>query len=115
MKKPFICLVFCFFVLSGFSQTQYEMNQQALRLYEKADKEMSNTYKQALKKTTDPAKKKLLIEAQRAWIKYKEAHCKSVASEYEGGSFQPQSLYMCLTDITKERIKALKEYEERND
>lgn len=57
---------------------------------------------------TNASDKKLLLEAQRAWIKYKETHCKLVAKAYEGGSIQPLIYATCLTSITEDRIEELK-------
>ena len=56
------------------------------------------------------AEKDLLLEAQRAWIKYKEAHCKAVAYGYEGGSMKPLIACSCLEELTNERRKKLESY-----
>lgn len=90
-----------------FAQTQAEMNQTAIKDYKVSDAKMTATYKKVLA-TMDSNGKQLLIAAQRAWIKYKEAHCASVANEYEGGSMKPLILYSCLKEITDARIEQLK-------
>lgn len=91
-----------------FAQTQMEINQQAANDYKKADLELNKVYKQLLLMTKDQKKKELLVKAQRAWINYKEAHCKYEESSYEGGSIQPTIYYTCLQEVTEERIKQLK-------
>jgi uncharacterized protein YecT (DUF1311 family) len=74
---------------------------------------MAATYKLALAKQ-DSTGKKLLVEAQRAWIKYKETNCKSATDQYRGGSIQPLIYYSCLTELTEERTGKLKEYLQEN-
>jgi uncharacterized protein YecT (DUF1311 family) len=96
--------IFCF------GQSQLEMNIQSVKDYEKADARMTLLYKKVLKTFTEEASKKLFIEAQRVWIKYKEAHCKSVANGYEGGSIKPMIYSGCLTELTQQRSKQLEEY-----
>ena len=66
--------------------------------------------KNVQKETLSDIDKKLLLDAQRTFIKYKEAHCKSTSASYEGGSIQPLIYLNCLTEITKERIKQLNIY-----
>lgn len=110
MKKSLIFLALCFSCLSGFSQTQLEMNMDALKTYQKADAEMTAIYKKALKGLTDTAQRRMLIQAQRSWIKYKEDHCRAVAAFYEGGSMQPMVYSECKTEVTRQRIKSLQAY-----
>jgi uncharacterized protein YecT (DUF1311 family) len=106
-----IYLTFLFLVpLFCFGQTQLEMNTQSFQDYEKADAKMVLVYKKVLKTFTDEAAKKIFIEAQRAWIKYKETHCKFIASGYEGGSMKPMIYSSCLMGITNQRTKQLHEY-----
>ncbi len=106
-----IYLTFLFLIpLFCFGQTQLEMNTQAFQDYEKADAKMTLLYKKVLKTFIEETPKKLFIEAQRAWIKYKEAHCKSVANDYEGGSMKPMIYSGCLMAITQQRTKQLQEY-----
>lgn len=90
------------------------MNQQAFVAYEKADTEMSKTYKKVLKQLTDPKQKQALIQAQKNWIKYKEAHCKAIAGLYEGGSMRGMVYSNCLETLTIERKKNLETYFENN-
>jgi len=114
VKKTIFFSVIAFLIsFTGISQTQTEMNEQARKDFKKADDTMTATYKLALAKQ-DSDGKKLLVEAQRAWIKYKESHCKSASDTYRGGSIQPLIYYSCLTELTDERTEKLKEYLEEN-
>ena len=94
----------------SFGQTQMEMNQQASTNYKRADAKMALIYKKVQKETMSDIDRKLLLDAQRTWIKYKEAHCKSASATYEGGSIKPLIYFNCLTEITNERIKQLNIY-----
>ena len=109
MKSIFITMLFSIFSVFGFSQTQAEMNAEASEKFKNADAVLSKTYKKVMA-MQDAAGKKLLLEAQRAWIKYKEAHCKSACLDNIGGSIYALVYYSCLTEQTEERIKHLNNY-----
>ena len=111
MKNIIILIIFlCFINVVSFGQSQIEMNQKASTNYKKADAKMALIYKKVQMETVSDNDKKLLLDAQRTWIKYKEAHCKSASASYAGGSIQPLIYFNCLTEITKERIKQLNIY-----
>ncbi|RYY47073.1 MAG: DUF1311 domain-containing protein [Chitinophagaceae bacterium] len=105
-------LLLLFFVAPGLSataQTQLEMNQEAADSMKIADAEMTLLYRKAVAKQ-DAAGRKLLLDAQRKWIRYKEAHCKAVAQAYDKGSMQPMVFCHCITELTRERADKLKRY-----
>ena len=111
MKNIIILILFlCFINVVSFGQTQIEMNQKASTNYKKADAKMALIYKKVQMETVSDNDKKLLLDAQRTWIKYKEAHCKSASASYAGGSIKPLIYFNCLTEITRERIKQLNIY-----
>ena len=111
MIKKIITIVFSLFITNFcFGQTQTEMNQQASADYKKADAKMTAVYKKVQKIITDPKEKSLLLEAQRTWIKFKEAHCKSASAAEEGGSIYPLIYVTCLQQLTEDRIIQLNEY-----
>ena len=115
MKKKIITATISLFITGFcFAQSQLEMNQQAYTDYLKADAEMAKSYKKVQKVTTTTKEKKLLLDAQRAWIKFKEAHCKSAVEVYKGGSIQPLVYSTCLKQLTEERTKHLNEYLKTN-
>ena len=108
-----IILISLFFLLSSivcFCQTQMEMNQETCSSYKKADTQMTVAYKKVLKSLENAIQKQGLIKTQKAWIIYKEAHCKSIAALYEGGSIQPMIYCDCFETLTKERTKNLQFY-----
>jgi len=114
MKFIFFTCLLVFTQMTGHAQTQVEMNLQSAAEVKKADAEMTKAYKDAMS-YQDEKGKKLLLEAQRAWIKYKEAHCKSAAYALEGGSAYPQAYNICITELTKARTKELYELFEDRD
>jgi|688.fasta_scaffold372832_1 uncharacterized protein YecT (DUF1311 family) len=93
--------------VSVFAQSQLDMNDDAIRAYEKADKELNLVYKQVIG-TMSELDKTTLKTDQRKWIKIKESSCKKEAAEYEGGSMYDMIYYDCLARKTKKRITELK-------
>ncbi len=108
MKITLLFTLLFFTAFNGFAQTQAEMNQQAINEYRKADSILNVTYKNVMLYLTGN-QKKMLLSAQRSWVKFKTAHCETVALAYEGGSIQPLVNYSCLTEVTNERIKQLED------
>jgi uncharacterized protein YecT (DUF1311 family) len=53
-----------------------------------------------------------LITAQRAWIAFRDSHCALDGMKFRGGSGEPMLVYACKVDLTKERIKQLRELAE---
>ncbi|MFM2038771.1 MAG: hypothetical protein RL432_1710 [Bacteroidota bacterium] len=93
-----------------FGQTQAAMNEEAKKAHNLADKEMTLVYKTLMSNLTTQGEKDLLLAAQRAWITYKEAHCKALAHQYEGGSMMPLIYYNCLEEMTRQRMEQLNAY-----
>ncbi len=50
-----------------------------------------------------------LLEAQHAWLRFRDAHCASVGYGARGGSMEPMLIAMCKTTLTSERTRQLKE------
>lgn len=114
MKHIILMLTLSFSTIIAFGQSQLEMNEQAFVAYQKADSEMTVIYKKVLKSLADPKQKQALINAQRNWIKYKEAHCKAIADIYLGGSMRGMVYSNCLETLTKERKRNLETYFEND-
>ena len=53
-----------------------------------------------------------LLKSQRAWIAYRDAHCASAGYQARGGTMEPMLVSFCLTDLTQERTKQLRELAE---
>lgn len=50
---------------------------------------------------------KALLEAQRAWITYRDAHCRSEGFQFHGGSMEPLIVATCKTHETQQRTQEL--------
>lgn len=49
-----------------------------------------------------------LLEAQRAWLAYRDAHCAIEGYEARGGSMEPMLVSFCKTHLTKLRTEDLR-------
>jgi uncharacterized protein YecT (DUF1311 family) len=88
------------------------MNQQAARIFEKADAELNRVYKQlidTLEKLSDKKRVTLLRDNQRAWLKYRDTLAQYDAYEMYGGSAYPLLYSGSMASTTKLRTQELKE------
>jgi len=88
-------------------QSQQGMNRCAGDAYERADKALNAEWAKVLAEFEDAEAKKLLLDGQRAWRKYRDAHCQAAAFENLGGSIWPLINSGCLTSLTRERTQEL--------
>ncbi|NNE90339.1 MAG: DUF1311 domain-containing protein [Verrucomicrobiales bacterium] len=91
----------------AFSQSQSEMNHQAKYQFEFADKALNKIYQAALKKLHDEEAEKKFREAQRAWVKFRDAEAESVSDEMRGGSASPLLFFGTKARLTRERIRQI--------
>jgi uncharacterized protein YecT (DUF1311 family) len=89
------------------AMVQQDMNICADRDYQKADGELNRAYKAAIAEQ-DGDGQKLLREAQRDWIKFRDAECAYEAAPNQGGSIYPMEYSGCLTGLTKARTRQIK-------
>jgi uncharacterized protein YecT (DUF1311 family) len=92
----------------AWAQTQGELNDRAGAEYKKADADLNRTYAKVAAAMQDPAQKRALLEAEEAWIKFRDAHARCVAYENKGGTMYPMVYAYALTDATTQRTKQLK-------
>jgi uncharacterized protein YecT (DUF1311 family) len=102
-------------------QNQLAMNMCALADYEAADAEMNRQWAAtvAAMKEADaevdpeydkqPGHYETLLEAQRAWLKYRDEHCLGESFSFRGGSGQPMVDSGCKAGLTRQRTKQLRE------
>ena len=97
--------------------SQAEMSICAGRDYEAADAELNAAYKKAraAMKSYDaelPADRrgnaKALLEAQRAWIPYRDAACEAEGFPFQGGTIRPMIIAECLARLTRQRTDDLR-------
>lgn len=53
-----------------------------------------------------------LLEAQRAWLAYRDAHCRLEGYAFLGGSAQPMIVSGCLATLTRQRTQELRDLAE---
>lgn len=74
--------------LVGLAQDQQTMNRQAHEHWVRADKKLNEVYKKLVPTLSD-SEKKNLIEAQQAWVRFRDSDARARAAENEGGSLYP--------------------------
>jgi uncharacterized protein YecT (DUF1311 family) len=103
---------------------QYAMNQCVYRDYLMADTELNMQWKitAAVMKARDvqfaadggrrhdtrEGHFDSLLEAQRGWLRYRDAHCRVEAYTARGGSIEPLVNWGCKAGLTRERTEQLK-------
>ncbi|MFT4080125.1 lysozyme inhibitor LprI family protein [Rhodomicrobium lacus] len=83
------------------------------RDYERNDGELNAIYKRLLEKySADDAdtreRRRRLIEAQRLWLRFRDANCSWQGAKMIGGTSEDLIVAGCLNDMTKDRTKELK-------
>ncbi|QNE33486.1 DUF1311 domain-containing protein [Sphingomonas sp. NBWT7] len=102
------------------AQTQAQMNASAGTDYRRADAAMTAQWKatyaymkredaQNTVGTRSPGYAAATLASQRAWLAFRDAQCAIETKEVEGGSMAPMVRAGCLTRLTKERTKQLKD------
>ncbi len=83
-----------------------EMIECADKDYRAADQSLNKAYS-AFKKSQDEKGNELLLNAQRAWLKFRDANCALSADQARGGTLAPVLEIGCLASMTKDRTKEL--------
>lgn len=110
-------------------QVQMEMNWCAGQDYEAADRALNAQWAitRASMKARDadwaqigsadkrPGWFASLLEAQRGWLRYRDAHCALEGFEARSGSLEPLLVLTCKARLTRARTQQLKELAERPD
>lgn len=91
-------------------QTQLLMNLCAKRDYDMADAALNAAWGPARSFARQIGQGDALLQAQRAWLSYRDAACDVQASPYAGGSIQPLIKFSCLSELTAERTRMLLEF-----
>lgn len=97
--------------------TQSDMNFCANRAWQMADEDLNLAYgfAQTMMKQVDAAlpedqrgAEQALLEAQRAWLAFRDAGCKAEGYRVAGGSMQPMVVATCLERVTRARTEELR-------
>lgn len=97
-------------------QFQQEMNYCAWQDFEAADRALNVAWglvkaeiaaRDADMPTDMQGWPEALLEAQRAWISYRDAHCASEGFQFRGGTMEPLIVATCRTRATQLRTQEL--------
>lgn len=103
------------------AMTQADMNQCAFEDYQVADAELNVQWKKSAaamrlrdenferEYDTRSGYFETMLEAQRAWLAYRDAHCRSEGYFARGGSIEPLLVSSCLAHLTRLRTTQLSE------
>lgn len=94
------------------STSQRVLNLCAKNGYERSDSELNELYKFVVGKLQTDESKNRLMDAQRAWITFRDKDCAYVSAgrELTAHSITMMTYYFCLTDRTKTRIIELMKF-----
>lgn len=73
-----------------------------------ADADLNQIYRQAMNDSESQEEKDTLREAQRAWIKFRDAHCQWRQTRCGQGTMCAPVMPACLALVTAERVNHLK-------
>ncbi|MGL5488057.1 MAG: lysozyme inhibitor LprI family protein [Shewanella sp.] len=129
MTKP-LCLVLIILCGNAFAidcekaMSTPDINECARIAQEKVEKNLNIVYRRVLKQIENINKnpeteaqvdfKKTFIEAQRLWVKFREADCQNVYKFNSGGTIRGLAFISCMQSRAEQRIKELGEYEGTN-
>ncbi|TIO34900.1 lysozyme inhibitor LprI family protein [Mesorhizobium sp.] len=93
------------------AQDQAALNQCADAAFKKSDKKLNDLYKQIEARLKDDADtKKLLVQAQRDWVKFRDAECSFQTAGAAGGSMMPMLTAQCMDSLAQSRVKDFEGY-----
>lgn len=89
-------------------ETQLAMNMCAGKEFDREDARLNRNYRDLMGKL-EPARREKMRELQRVWISFRDLQCEFQSVQYEGGSMYSLVRSSCLTGLTKQRNKDLKD------
>ena len=93
-------------------QTQTDMNLCAGLSWRQADRTLNRTYRDLLPKLSG-LQRQQIIQAQQAWIPFRDAECRFAGSEIAGGTMQPMVISGCQEQLTRQRTADFNAYLKR--
>jgi len=88
-------------------QTQADMNACAAESFRDADAGLNAAYRRITARLAGNPAGRSLVEAQRAWIRFRDAECDLATSTSEGGSIRPMLMSSCMERLTQQRTAEL--------
>jgi uncharacterized protein YecT (DUF1311 family) len=90
---------------------QATMNTCADAAFKQSDKKLNELYRQIEARLKDDANtKKLLVQVQQDWVKFRDAECSFRTSASAGGTVAPMLISMCMDGLTQSRVKDFESY-----
>ena len=87
------------------------MQKCADEAYQRADKTLNAVYAAVRSANkNDVANKKILLDSQRGWLRYRDGQCSLEGSQFSGGTLEPLTDLNCMARITRERTTELRDY-----
>lgn len=91
-------------------QTQAETTNCAILYSQASNKKLNQIYQQLRASLKGSQREKLLVDAQLAWLNFRDANCAFEKSPFEGGSIATTIYYGCIDEMTKQRANKLEKY-----
>jgi uncharacterized protein YecT (DUF1311 family) len=93
------------------AKDQGALNACADAAFKESDKKLNGLYKQIEARLKDDADtKKLLVQAQRDWVKFRDAECSFQTAGGAGGRMMPMLIAQCMDGLTQSRVKDFEGY-----
>ncbi|RYH01300.1 DUF1311 domain-containing protein [Salipiger sp. IMCC34102] len=93
-------------------QTQTDMNICAAEAAARADDLLNAEWRVTQSFAKARGLGEVLLEAQRAWLGFRDAQCAAEAARYDGGSLQPLVHANCIERLTLRRTDDLRQFRE---
>ena len=92
------------------AQSQRAMTADAGGAFARADAAMNREWRmtQAYMKGDGATSAALLLDSQRAWLKFRDAQCAIEGAQFDGGTMQPMEIAGCKARLTNQRTAQLK-------
>ena len=113
ITKPLLALVIVLGAASAHAldcanaTTTPDMNECAARTQKAAEANLNAVYQRVLKTVTERKVRTQFVAAQRLWIKYREADCKTVQALYGTGTIRTVMYLGCLQNRAETRTREL--------
>jgi uncharacterized protein YecT (DUF1311 family) len=91
-----------------------EINECASIEQKKVEDKLNKVYQRVIKSVDKAEAKKSLVEAQRAWVKFREADCNAVYQKWIDGTIRGVMFTGCMQNRAETRIKELEDYDGPN-
>jgi uncharacterized protein YecT (DUF1311 family) len=91
-------------------QTQADMSVCAATLAQTADARLNQVYQQVRDRYQGTAQASLLIDAQLAWIDFRDANCTFASERFAGGTLAPLIYSNCIAEMTQQRTSELEQF-----